>query len=710
MRQKITPDRTRRIFFIFFVFFLNCIILVNNLSSQQTAGELFQEALYMEEAEGDLEKAIEIYKEILKQFPGIRKIAAKAQLHIGLCYEKLGSKEAQQAYEKVITEYPDQEEAARLAREKLNRLLRARMILEKGDTELRMHKVFTGLPRDFVGGKPSPDGRYISTTDWDTGNLAIKEIPSGKIHLITHKDDEEDSWEYALSSIWSPDGKRLAYSWYNEEGFFELRTIGVDGSTPQKLYRNRDIFYVQPFDWSPDGKNILTGLGEQSVASQIAAVSVPNGSVQILKEGLIPSCFYSPDGRFIIYDFMNRAQEESRGRDIILLPAQGGEEVPLVNHPAHDVSLCWDVQGERLLFMSDRTGNMDVWAQEMKDGKLQGESYLVKKNMGKVLPLGLTNDGALFYEIDTTVEDVYTATLDLGKDSLLAPPEKVERLFIGANHSPAYSPDRRYLAYISRRAYAPGLYEPLAICMLSLETGKKSEFFPDLEHIRFIRWSADGERFFSFGFNQKVKGIYSIAVHTGEADLIWKCTTEEFIPELEVFPDGKRIVYKMFVKRKEGEGNIMSIRVRDLQSGNEEEIYHKEDAWETHHVALSSDGKWIAFDDRLPQRVIKVIPATGGEPKDLCRINDGALTSFSWRPDSQDLFFTLIIGKNPGQLWRISLEERKQHPIELSMRNLRGLCFHPDGKRLAFSAGYFGAELWVMENLLRQKKGKSVFK
>ena len=510
--------------------------------------------------------------------------------------------------------------------------------------------------------------------------------------------------------MWSPDGKRLAYSWYNEEGFFELRTIGLDGSAPQKLYRNRDIFYVQPFDWSPDGKNILTGLGQQPVASQITAVSVPDGSVQVLKEGLIPSCFYSPDGRFIIYDFMNRAQEESRGRDIMLLPVQGGEEVPLVNYPAHDVSLCWDAQGERLLFMSDRTGNMDVWAQEVKNGKLQGEPYLIKKNMGKIVPLGLTNDGALFYEIDTSVEDVYTATLTLEKDSLLAPPEKAERLFICANYSPAYSPDGRYLAYISRRAYAPGLYEPLAICMLSLETGKKSEFFPDLEHIRFIRWSADGERFFSFGFNQKVKGIYSIAVHTGEANLIWKCTTEEFIPELEVFPDGKRIVYKMFVKRKEGEGNIMSIRVRDLQSGNEEEIYHKKDAWETHHMALSSDGKWIGFDDRLPQRVIKVIPATGGEPKDLCRINDGALTSFSWRPDSQDLFFTLIIGKNPGQLWRISLEERKQHPIELSMRNLRGLCFHPDGKRLAFSAGYFGAELWVMENLLRQKKGKSVFK
>jgi len=710
MRHKITQDIAKRIFFTFFVFSLSFFMLLNDLSSQQTAGELFQEALYMEEAEGDLEKAIEIYKKILKQFPDVRKIAAKAQLHIGLCYEKLGAKEAQQAYEKVIAEYPDQEEETRLAREKLNRLLRAKMILEKGDAELRMHRIFTGLPRDFIGGAPSPDGRYVSTTDWDTGNLAIKEIPSGKIHLITHKNDEEDSWKYALSSVWSPDGKRLAYSWCNEEGFFELRTIGMDGSAPRKIYRNRDMFYVQPFDWSADGKHILTGLGQQPVASQIAAISVPDGSVQVLKEGLIPSCFYSPDGRFIIYDFMNRAQEESRGRDIMLLPVHGGEEVSLVNHPAHDVSICWDAQGERLLFMSDRSGNMDVWAQEVKDGKLQGDPYLIKKNMGKVLPLGLTKDGALFYEVDTSVEDVYTATLDLEKDSLLAPPEKVERLFIGANHSPAYSPDGRYLAYISRRTYAPGRFEPLAICILSLETGKKSEFFPDIEHIRFIRWSADGERFFSYGFNQRIEGIYSIAFPTGEVDLVWKCTTEEFIPELEVFPDGNRIVYKMFMKRKVGEGSVMSIRIRDLQSGNDVEIYHKEDAWETHHVALSSDGKWVAFDDRLPQRIINVIPATGGEPKELCRIEHGALTSFSWRPDTQDIFFTLIVRNNPGQVWRISREEGKQHPIELSMRDLRALCFHPDGKRIALSAGYIEAELWVIENLLRQKKGKNVFK
>ena len=39
---------------------------------------------------GNLQKAIGIYQDILKRFPESRETAAKAQLHIGVCYEKLG--------------------------------------------------------------------------------------------------------------------------------------------------------------------------------------------------------------------------------------------------------------------------------------------------------------------------------------------------------------------------------------------------------------------------------------------------------------------------------------------------------------------------------------------------------------------------------------------------------------------------------------------
>ena len=65
---------------------------------QQAAGEVFEKALYVEEVQGDLQKAIALYQDIVKRFPDNREIGAKAQLHIGLCYEKLGLKEAEKAF------------------------------------------------------------------------------------------------------------------------------------------------------------------------------------------------------------------------------------------------------------------------------------------------------------------------------------------------------------------------------------------------------------------------------------------------------------------------------------------------------------------------------------------------------------------------------------------------------------------------------------
>jgi len=548
--------------------------------------------------------------------------------------------------------------------------------------------------------------------DWTTGDLAIKEIPSGKLHRLTHKGTWAESTEYALDSIWSHDGKKLAYSWMNKEDFLELRIIGLDGSEPRILYGNKETAYVQPFDWSPDGKHILVGIGEKQRVTQIATISVLDGSVHILKEGLIKSGLYLPDGNFIIYDFVSTAQE-SRGNDIALIPIQGGEEILLVEHPAHDFSLGWDKDGKRFLFLSDRTGNMDIWALEMKESRPQGEPYLLKKNMGKITPLGFTENGDLYYAMYTSMNDVYTASLDLEKNSLLAPPKRAEELFMGDNSSPDFSPDGKYLAYISRRTFGPGRFEPQAICILSLVSGEKRELFPDLENMRFIRWSADGKNFFSYGFDKKGRtGLFFIDALTGETDYILMCKPiGEVIMELDVFPDGRRIVYKKYERGKAGTGSIMSIRVRDIQSGKEEEIYHKEDASESHYVALSSDGKWIAFDDRVPQRTLCVIKATGGEPRELCRMDSGeTITSFDWMPDSLEIFFTKGISGKPNQLWRVNLENGEPQRIDLSMRRLRQLRFHPDGKRIAFSAGYIEVELWVMENLLRLKKIEKVFK
>src|SRR4030042_4548062 len=141
---------------------LGVLILFSGLSSQQTAGELFEKALYVEEGQGDLQKAIGRYQDIVKRFPESREVAATAQLHIGLCYEKLGLKEAEKAFQKVINDFPEQAEAVKLAREKLSLLPGARAALEKAAGEFRVRKVWDAETYDWFVGSPSPDGRYLT--------------------------------------------------------------------------------------------------------------------------------------------------------------------------------------------------------------------------------------------------------------------------------------------------------------------------------------------------------------------------------------------------------------------------------------------------------------------------------------------------------------------------------------------------------------------
>ena len=97
--------RSKRFSWVFVTFVLVCVF---QGSMQQSAEQLYQAGLYAEEVEGDLQKAIQIYTQVLEKFAEIKEIAADAQLHIGLCYEKLGKSEAIKAYEQVLANYADQ--------------------------------------------------------------------------------------------------------------------------------------------------------------------------------------------------------------------------------------------------------------------------------------------------------------------------------------------------------------------------------------------------------------------------------------------------------------------------------------------------------------------------------------------------------------------------------------------------------------------------
>src|SRR6516225_8767687 len=87
-------------------------------SAQSTAPAIRLEAgIAKEEVDGDLKSAMEIYQKIAADSSAPRDVRAKALLHIGGCYEKLG-KQARQVYEQVVRDYADQP-AASQARSRL---------------------------------------------------------------------------------------------------------------------------------------------------------------------------------------------------------------------------------------------------------------------------------------------------------------------------------------------------------------------------------------------------------------------------------------------------------------------------------------------------------------------------------------------------------------------------------------------------------------
>ena len=106
---------------------------------------LFEKAKFTMETKGDLKGAIELFEEIIKKYPNERDYAAKSLYLMGVCYEKLGDRQAQQAqaaFQKIVEDYPDQTEAVNLAKEKL-------LIFQKPKRFLCLGKVLKPWKLDF---------------------------------------------------------------------------------------------------------------------------------------------------------------------------------------------------------------------------------------------------------------------------------------------------------------------------------------------------------------------------------------------------------------------------------------------------------------------------------------------------------------------------------------------------------------------------------
>jgi len=663
-----------------------------------------QEAINLMETKGDYRAAIRLFEEVTKG-PD-RSLAARSLLCLGLCYEEFDKDEARKTYQRLTREFKDQPQVLTEARARLSALGQAGS--SRNRTAMVVRKFYSGAELSFSTSL-STEGRNIFYTDFETGDLAVLELASGKKRRLTNKGywfHPYDPGEWAVFPTPSPDGTQVAYQWYNKDQSGDLRLVGLDGSGPRVLCRNEEVNYIEPAEWSSDGKEILALFSRKDRTNQIVLVSVIDGSVRVLKtlERQRPlKMSLSPDRRYIVYDFPQ--EEGSEERDIFLLATDGSHEISLVKHLANDCVLGWAPDGKRVLFASDRTGIMGLWIIDVVGGKPQGSPELIKPSMGPIWPIAFTQNGSFYYAVINSMLDVYIAELDPVTGKVLAPATKVTQPFVGTNASPDWSPDGKYLVYITRTvAYDSRWYkqasEVYALSILSLETGEHRKLQPRLKSFSHLRWSPDGGSFLAFGWGlDNRSGFYQIDAQTGDVTPIL------YFPggsrQLEWLPDGSAIFYKLLRR---------PIILRELKTGREKEIYPDPGAA---NFALSPDGKWLALTthDLVKGRVsLKIMPSSGGESREIMRLQlPEYISAMDWMPDGQGLLFTK--GRRdhleqPHELWRISLQGEEPQKLELKtdVVGWGNLRVHPSGRKIALSAIKFRGEIWVMENFLPNLK------
>src|SRR6266508_2894974 len=679
------------------------------------------------EVEGDLKGAIEAYKKVVASAGANRALAAQALLRMAECYQKLGDAEARRIYERVIREYGDQKELVALAQTRVGVTDTTRM------TSRRVSTVRVG----GVGyGTVSPDGKYFPFTNWENGDLYLRDLVTGADRRLTNSSGLlSRPSQFAVQAAFSKDGKQLAYGWLNST-VSELRIVDSTSANipqPRRVFHNDDVKQIWPDDWSGDGKWLAVQVRREDKTAQIGLVGVQDGALRVLKsvEWLgATRVMYSPDGKYHAHDLP--VSDTENQRDVFILAVDGARDVAAVVHPANDLVMGWSTDGSRLLFASDRSGAMGLWQLPVRDGRPDGTPDLIKPNV-EGAPLGVTSHGALYSLVhhprfnSALSSDIQVATFDFETGRFLSRPVSPVQSFVGTNSNPSWSPDGKSLAYVSRREEATSMGTNV-IAIRSIDTGQTRELRPALNmYPPIVRWSADGRSLLTQGKDTKGRqGLFRIDAQSGAVSVIAFSPDEGEIRLPAESPGGAQLYYIHGAQR----GSEFAVLGRHLVTGNESELARSEQSDKFFDVIrgpnifapdLSPDGRWIVVRREDPAKLaasetsdkaaakssaLLLVSARGGQPREIIRVDlPRSVSVHSWTPDSRAILAAILSPDGPEELWRVPLDGGERRKLDTNIHGMTPFSLHPDGRQIAYALTERAKddEVWVLENFLQSQ-------
>lgn len=396
----------------------------------------------------------------------------------------------------------------------------------------------------------SPDGKLISVTVFQRENnqpsvqVAVVNSESGEQKVISH-----ENWISAGQTVWLRDGSGIltvAYrakspSLNNElwvvsfpEGKSRFVTGGINGNYGISLNAATNsivavksnkfaCFLTAPVDNLFKNTHVLTTISDES--------ALPFGAD------------WTNDGK-ILY-----SATENGNADIFTLSEDGSERKQLTSEPSAEISPKLSADGRFLIFVSNRTGQMDVWRADAN-----GTNTMQLTANGNVKDAIISPDGEMVYYL---VQDYESKVEKLWRVSING--QNPVKLTDRPTRSPRISPDGKTIAcYISNSET-----DKMMLALVSAKTGEVLKYpaTPQNEDIPFLDWSKDGENLFVVLQRGKPFSLWKLSLNGRDPEQFreWE---NDAIFRLAISRNGERVFYEV--------GNQLNsvVKFQNLDSDN----------------------------------------------------------------------------------------------------------------------------------------------
>jgi Tol biopolymer transport system component len=520
---------------------------------------IFEEAKFTMETKGDLERAIGLFENIIEKYGGERAYAAKSQLYIGLCYEKLGRIEAQNNYQKVIDQYPEQEQEVAIAKERLSSIA---MIVEKDSMKPTFRKI--RIPSKPDNGVLSPDGKKLAFASHGSvwivpvrGN--VQRDITGEPVMITEKMEASN---FGNSLSWSGDGKWIAFNVKGinkDEIFVVSATGGEPQKVPVKLYRSTGgSMHDHRLSLSPGGKLLAFSSSDllypennldKDPPSSIYVVSVEGGAPIRLTHENTEQPVFSPDGKNIAYVKKYRSDNGKSHSEGWMIPAVGGFPTRLTDETKHVEGPIWSPEGKMIAFTCRKNPDHGELSEILiiplpENGRSSKLPIKIEfPHYTYEISAGWTADNKIgFYFTNPRYQALYTVPITGGKATQITPE--------GWANNPCWALDGENLFFRwdeGKIASVPSAGGEISIVPIKNDTLIYEALPGGGNHI-----SPDGKEILFAGVKKGIKGVHimKIPIEGGNPTPITTSPTQDRFPCWS--PDGDQIAFIRYHEKSKG--------------------------------------------------------------------------------------------------------------------------------------------------------------